>query len=87
VFGSGVARAGTKVLAANTGFRTVLAIPGVGRIQANCGSGSTAAVRIVNTGKAMLFLWLQVGTSTSGASLPSHATSAPSRSAISRSPS
>jgi hypothetical protein len=37
----------------------VLAIPGVGRIQANCGSGSTAAVRIVNTRKAMLFLWPQ----------------------------
>ena len=65
LFGSGRAQGRTRSLAANTGLTTILAIPKVGRIAANCGSGSTAEVRFFNTTKATANVWIRQQASTS----------------------
>jgi hypothetical protein len=62
VLGNGLARAGAKILQTEAGFTTIVSVPGVGRIEAECATGAVVSrQRFFNTSGAEAWTWVKSG--------------------------
>lgn len=78
----GNAQARARILPPLTGFTTLLTIPKVGRLEADCGSGSSAQMRFVNTTSSGGFMWVRKQGILAGLTLLSHGNGAVSVGAL-----